>query len=97
MRSSFPGNNLISVKAYNLQVILLSLLYEETLSRSELPKLTHLSNTTITNLLSELLEEGLAAESDWNDEDLTGLRPVGRPRTSRLSGSTPSARDWAKR
>ena len=82
MRSSLLGNNIISVKEHNRQVVLLSLLYEEKLSRSELAKLTHLSNTTITNLISELLEEGLVAESDCNDEELTGVRPVGRPRTA---------------
>lgn len=82
MRASLLGNNIISVKEHNLQVVLLSLLYEEKLSRIELANLVHLSNTTITNLIAELQEEGLVTESDCSDHEEGSLRPVGRPRTA---------------
>ena len=82
MRTSLLGNNIVSVKEHNLQVVLLSLLYEEKLSRIELAKQIHLSNTTITNLISELLDEGLVTESDCSDQEAWGTRPVGRPRTA---------------
>jgi glucokinase-like ROK family protein len=82
MKSSLLGNNIISVKEHNLQVVLLTLLYEEKLSRIELAKQLHLSNTTITNLIAELLEEGLVTESECNDDTMEVNRPVGRPRTA---------------
>jgi len=82
MRTSLLGNNIVSVKEHNLQVVLLSLLYEEKLSRIELAKQIHLSSTTITNLISELLDEGLVTESDCSDEETWANRPVGRPRTA---------------
>ncbi len=82
MRDSLLGNNIFSVKEHNLQAVLLSLLYEERLSRIELAQRIHLSNTTITNLIAELLEEGLVTESDCNEQEEGSLRPVGRPRTA---------------
>jgi glucokinase-like ROK family protein len=82
LNQSLLGNNIISVKEHNLQVILLSLLYEENLSRIELAQRTNLSNTTITNLIAQLLEEGLVSESNCDDLDPGVNRPVGRPRTA---------------
>jgi glucokinase-like ROK family protein len=82
MRTPLLGNNIISVKEHNLQVVLLSLLYEEKLSRIELAQQIHLSSTTITNLISELLDEGLVTETDCSDQDAWANRPVGRPRTA---------------
>jgi glucokinase-like ROK family protein len=82
MKNALLGNNIISVKEHNLQVVLLSLLYEGQLSRIELAKRIHLSNTTITNIVGELLEAGLVTESDCSDDDVDGTRPVGRPRTA---------------
>lgn len=82
MRFSLLGNNIISVKEHNLQVVLLSLLYGDQLSRAELAKQIHLSSTTITNLIAELLEAGLVTESDCSDQETGGTRPVGRPRTA---------------
>jgi len=82
MNSSLRGSNLVTVKAHNMQVVLLNLLYEGSLSRSELAKRTKLSNTTITNLIAELLEEGLVQECDSEETEMTGNRPVGRPRTA---------------
>ena len=82
MKNSLLGNNIISVKEHNLQAVLLSLLYEGQLSRIELAKQIHLSNTTITNIVGELLEAGLVTESDCSDDEVDGTRPVGRPRTA---------------
>jgi hypothetical protein len=82
MKNSLLGNNIISVKEHNLQAVLLSLLYEGQLSRIELAKRIHLSNTTITNIVGELLEEGLVTESECSDDEVDGIRPVGRPRTA---------------
>jgi predicted NBD/HSP70 family sugar kinase len=82
MKNSLLGNNIISVKEHNLQAVLLSLLYEGQLSRIELAKRIHLSNTTITNIVGELLEAGLVTERACNDDEVDGTRPVGRPRTA---------------
>lgn len=82
MRLSLLGNNIISVKEHNLQVVLLSLLHEEQLSRAGLAKKVNLSSTTITNLIAELQEEGLVTETDCRDQDMDQIRPVGRPRTA---------------
>ena len=75
----FRGSNINLVKLHNLHIVLLSLLYEPGLSRIQLAERTNLSNTTITNLITELMEQGIVAEKENNtagDEQ----RPVGRPR-----------------
>lgn len=81
----FLGSNAINVKAHNRQAILLSLLTSahgqnrQSLSRIQLAHKTNLSSTTITNLVAELIEQGVVAEDkDSRDDE---LRPVGRPRT----------------
>ena len=81
----FQGSNIVNVKAHNMQAVLLSLLTsvdsrgDKLLSRVQLARKTNLSSTTITNLVSELIEQGIITEdkSDRGDEQ----RPVGRPRT----------------
>jgi glucokinase-like ROK family protein len=80
-QANLQGRNINLVKQHNLHVILLNLLYEPVLSRSQLAKQTNLSNTTITNLISELIEQGIVTEKDDAIEDQEKLRPVGRPRT----------------
>ncbi len=81
-KNALQGSNINLVKLHNLRVVLQSLLYEPDLSRVQLAQRTLLSNTTITNLLSQLLEQGVVSELN-NGEDETGkLRSVGRPRTS---------------
>ncbi len=80
-QANLQGRNINLVKQHNLHVILLNLLYEPVLSRSQLAKQTNLSNTTITNLISELIEQGIVTEKDDTIEDQEKLRPVGRPRT----------------
>jgi len=81
MTLSLLGSNINNVKAHNMRVVLLHLLYEERLSRSEIAERTNLSNTTISNLISELIEEGLVHVCH-DDVDLEVNRPVGRPRTA---------------
>jgi predicted NBD/HSP70 family sugar kinase/biotin operon repressor len=82
------GSNINLVKSHNLQAILLTLLYERRLSRVQLAHKTSLSTTTITNLITELMEQGIVIEEGiQNNHD---SRSVGRPRTNlRL---TPEAR-----
>lgn len=68
-----------------MQAVLLSLLTAATsangfpLSRIQLAQKTNLSSTTITNLVAELIEQGIVSEDKYpRDEE---LRSVGRPRT----------------
>lgn len=77
---TFLGSNITLVKSHNLQAILLSLLDEGSLSRIGLAKKTGLSTTTVTNLITELLEQGIVAEEGLVTSD--GPRRVGRPRTA---------------
>lgn len=81
----FLGSNIIDVKAHNMQAVLLSLLTSvdsegcKPISRIQLARKTNLSSTTITNLVAELIDQGIVAEDKkaWEKEQ----RPVGRPRT----------------
>lgn len=84
----FLGSNIVNVKAHNMQAILLSLLAADSaegqpLSRIQLAKKTNLSNTTITNLVAELIEQGMVSEDRPSraGEGEEQSRPVGRPRT----------------
>jgi len=79
---NFQGSNINFVKLHNLRVILLSLLNEPSLSRVQLARKTNLSNTTITNLISELIKQGIVVEGEDSVLEQGELRPVGRPRTS---------------
>jgi glucokinase-like ROK family protein len=74
------GSSSSSVKAHNLRVVLLALLRQEHVSRVRLAQLTGLSTTTITNLIAELLEQGIVAEEGTETSE---SRPkLGRPRTA---------------
>lgn len=81
----FLGSNTVNVKAHNMQAVLLSLLTsvdseeKQPLSRIQLARKTQLSSTTITNLVAELIEQGIVIEDKTACED--EQRPVGRPRT----------------
>ena len=75
------GSNINKVKAHNLQAVLFSLLNEPNLSRGQLAQRTSLSNTTMTNLVSELIEQGLVLEACEIESADADVRPVGRPRT----------------
>lgn len=81
-KQSLKGSNINLVKAHNLGVILISLLYEPDLSRVQLAQKTNLSNTTITNLISELIKQGIVSEVKKNEPEKGEIRPVGRPRAS---------------
>lgn len=68
------------IKTRNLSAVLLMLLRYGTLSRVRLAQLTGLSTTTITNLVSELIDRGDVIQ---DGEQLTGhRRGVGRPQMS---------------
>jgi len=81
-KQSFRGSNINLVKLHNLQVVLLSLLHESKLSRVQLARKTNLSNTTITNLITELIGQGIVSEVEETELEPGELRSVGRPRTS---------------
>jgi glucokinase-like ROK family protein len=78
--TTFLGSNLNLVKSHNQQAILLHLLYDKQLSRIQLARKTSLSTTTITNLVAELVEQGIVAEVGTQNHE--GQRKVGRPRTA---------------
>lgn len=77
---TFLGSNINLVKVHNLQAILLSFLHNEKISRVELSRRTSLSTTTITNLTSELLKDGIIEEEVCN-RGASKQQRVGRPRT----------------
>ncbi|MGD8752533.1 MAG: ROK family protein [Anaerolineales bacterium] len=74
------GSNYSSVKSHNLTAIMLMLLRHEQISRVRLAELSGLSTTTITNLISELLVQGIVVEEGV--EEPTRRRGAGRPRTA---------------
>lgn len=76
-RSTFAGSNFSNVKAHNLQAILRTLLHQGAISRVRIAHLTGLSTTTITNLVAELLEQGIVVEETRESSQSSG---VGRPR-----------------
>jgi glucokinase-like ROK family protein len=77
---TFSGSNASLVKNHNLRAILLTFLHTGQVSRAHLAKSTALSSTTITNIVGELLDQGIVAEE--GAESYKGRRSVGRPRTS---------------
>lgn len=79
-RLTYAGSNAAAVKAHNLRAVLMHLLNNGQLSRVQLAHCTALSNTTITNLVAELLEQGIVVEVGA-EADANGSRRVGRPRT----------------
>lgn len=83
-RQPHPSSASSAIRARNLSAVLLILLRSGYSSRSRLAQLTGLSATTITNLVTELMAQGIV-------EDVTDLgslpqrdtrRRVGRPRTA---------------
>lgn len=79
-RQTPVGSNISTVKSHNLRAVLSILRQHELVSRARLAELTGLSTTTITNLISELLEEGIVVEEGL--EKPAHPRGIGRPRTS---------------
>jgi predicted NBD/HSP70 family sugar kinase len=84
------GSNTSRVKAHNVQAILLNLLHNRVTSRVNLAEQTALSKTTITNLVAELMAQGIIAEEAVADAPENGRRRVGRPQ--RMLHLVPSAR-----
>ncbi len=82
------GSNINQVKFHNIRAILLSLLQDGPISRVELAEKLSLSNTTITNLISELLDQEIILEEHIRPLDQP--RRVGRPR--RMLQLIPTAR-----
>jgi glucokinase-like ROK family protein len=80
-RSKLAGSNAALVKAHNLRAVLLHLLHSGQVSRVQLAEQTALSNAAITNLVAELLEQGIILEEGAEDQ-ANGQRQVGRPRTA---------------
>jgi predicted NBD/HSP70 family sugar kinase/biotin operon repressor len=87
-KNNLLGSNINLVKSHNLHAILLSLLHDGHVSRVELAEKLSLSNTTITNLTAELLEQGIIIEEQVKVPEKR--RRVGRPR--RMLRLVPSAR-----
>jgi glucokinase-like ROK family protein len=71
------GSNQITAKSHNIRSILKALLYHQQISRVELAELTGLTTATISNLVNELLSQGLVRENGI--EQVISPR-VGRPR-----------------
>lgn len=72
------GTSGSNVKLHNLRAVLLTLLRQQNISRVRLAELTGLSTTTITNLIAELMEQGVVEEV--GTEPPKRRRSVGRPR-----------------
>jgi N-acetylglucosamine repressor len=74
------GGNISMVKSHNMRTVLSMLRQHGYASRTHLAELTGLSTTTISNLVSELLEQGIVTEEGVIK---SGPRQgAGRPRTS---------------
>ncbi|MDM8528538.1 ROK family protein [Anaerolineales bacterium HSG24] len=80
MKQLLIGNNSRTIRSNNLQAILLALLHHKHISRIRLAELTSLSTTTITNLITELLKQGIVAEEGTNA--IKQRSGAGRPRMS---------------
>ncbi len=80
IRRTFSGSNSSTLKSHNMRAVLLMLLKHKHVSRVRLAKLTGLSTTTITNLVTDLLDQGVVAEE--GTEQPARRRKVGRPRTA---------------
>jgi predicted NBD/HSP70 family sugar kinase len=75
--STLAGSNITNVKAHNVQAILRTLLHQGAVSRVRIAQMTGLSTTTITNLVAELLEQGIVSEDGPEPSQSGG---AGRPR-----------------
>ncbi|MBZ0283779.1 MAG: ROK family transcriptional regulator, partial [Anaerolineae bacterium] len=80
MRRLLRGSSGSVIKSHNLRAVLLTLLRNDGISRVRLAELTQLSNTTITNLINELLRYGVVAEDGRRRPRLR--RGAGRPQTA---------------
>lgn len=77
------GGNAVDIKAHNLSALLLTMLRHQPISRVRLARQIGLSTTTVTNLVTELLEQGVVHEEGTDLLAVTG--GAGRlPRALRL-------------
>ena len=71
------GGAALGLKAQNTRKLMLTLLRQQPIARVRLARETHLSTTTVTNLVAEMIEQGIVAESG---PDLEAVTPgAGRP------------------
>ena len=101
---TLTGHGIGNIKAHNLRAVLLTLLHQGPTSRVRLAQLTGLSSTTITNLIADLLDQGIVAETgkegfvaasatdSQNGNGHTGAARTGAGRPPTLVGIVPSAR-----
>jgi len=75
MQTLVTGSNSSDIKSNNISAILLALLHRTNISRVHLAQLLGVSNATITNLVSELAEQGYIEEAGLVRVD----GQVGRP------------------
>ncbi len=88
------GRSIGNIKTHNLRAVLLTLLHGGPTSRVRMAQLTGLSSTTITNLVAELLEQGIVAETgkEGAAESRNGNGRAGAGRPATLVSIVPSAR-----
>ena len=93
-RPPLTGRSIGNIKAHNLRAVLLTLLHHGPTSRVHLAQLTGLSTTTITNLITALLEQGIVAETGKEGvaEPREGNGRVGAGRPPTLLSIVPTAR-----
>ncbi len=76
------GSSSSTIRRRNISSVLAALLQFRRISRIQLARLTGLSPTTITNLIADLVEQGIVAPDDQESPRPVGRRGVGRPQTA---------------
>lgn len=71
------GDNQQRLKLRNRSLILQLICTNENISRVQLTKMTHLTKMTVTNIVSELIEQGFVREVELESNDSVGRNPVG--------------------
>jgi glucokinase-like ROK family protein len=74
---AFAGAKTTDLRAHNTQAVLLTLFYHGPSSRARLAEMTGLSTTAMTNIVNELLQQGIAVEEGYESADAPR---AGRPR-----------------
>lgn len=82
------GGNALHIKAHNLSSVLLTLLRHQPISRVRLSRQIGLSTTTVTNLVTELVDQGIVTE---DGTDMLAL-PGGAGRLPRALRFVPDSR-----
>lgn len=77
LQPAATGTNSSNIKLHNISAILLNLLHNTNVSRVSLAQLIGVSTATITNLVAELVEQGLIVEEGFIRNN--GQTSVGRP------------------